>query len=628
MLTTRGWWLFLFLLGMTALALAIDNPPLGAACLTVLVWFVSAWFWFAIQVRLAHGKLTVVRVLSNRHGPVETMWTGQTFSVHVELHSGSPLALPYVAIADRVPPFLQRLEGTNEADGALSRRGSVALDYQVGCPAAGKARFDGLAVYATDLQGLFLHYWFLRNVREYLVIPAVSEDGGRLAGSKRHNLLPLLGLHSHPRPGTGSELLDLRDYLPGDPPKTIAWKVSARRDRLMTKVFESEVPIRCTLFVDASSSTRVGGPGENSLARLVEIAAGVARTSARHRDLTGLCVFDDQSVRYQRPGRGPRHMANLIHLLADAAGRPPYLDAGNVQQLLPLGFALAQELYPDYLVPEVNAMPAWLPWLFPPSAWTTRFPPLRARSICSRPVIRLRRYLRLRRRAMRQFFWSRFSPAEHRAQRRRKQMAALLSARYSLGPGGLAALLEDDAALGRHLQRFLAEHQVPAPVAWYDDEGRYLFASPAKIDVLARAFLRAVGKGHDNELFVILADLLEMGDHLGQLQAAVKSASARHHQVLILCPWPDSVPEPPAQEQQQEIARDLPRTLNNLPRHSPTVQALLQRIMILRLHRAFFNLRRTFARMGVPVVCAGVDEAVALIQKRLERLRVQERGVR
>ena len=41
----------------------------------------------------------------------------------------------------------------------------------------------------------------------------------------------------------------------------IAWKASARRDRLMTKELESEVPVRCTLFVDASSSVRVGPVG-------------------------------------------------------------------------------------------------------------------------------------------------------------------------------------------------------------------------------------------------------------------------------------------------------------------------------------------------------------------------------
>jgi uncharacterized protein (DUF58 family) len=38
----------------------------------------------------------------------------------------------------------------------------------------------------------------------------------------------------------------------------IAWKPSARRDRLITKEYESDVPVRCVLFLDASNGARVG----------------------------------------------------------------------------------------------------------------------------------------------------------------------------------------------------------------------------------------------------------------------------------------------------------------------------------------------------------------------------------
>src|SRR5207302_354096 len=76
------------------------------------------------------------------------------------------------------------------------------------------------------------------------------------------------GMHRLYRPGSGSELLDLRDYQPGDPPRTIAWKVSARRDKLITKELEREVPVRCTLLLDTSRSVLVPAalPGERPAA--------------------------------------------------------------------------------------------------------------------------------------------------------------------------------------------------------------------------------------------------------------------------------------------------------------------------------------------------------------------------
>src|SRR5205823_5793624 len=169
---------------------------------------------------------------------------------------------------------------------------------------------------------------------------------GRTAASKRHNLLPPPGINRLPRPGSGSELLDLRDYLPGDPPKTIAWKASARRDRLITKEFESEVPVRCTLFVDTSNAVRVGKAGQRPLNKLVEIAASVAQANAAARDLTGLCLFDERTTTYVRPARGTRHLARQINLLVDAAARQSAADEVGVEQLLPAAYAFAREVYP------------------------------------------------------------------------------------------------------------------------------------------------------------------------------------------------------------------------------------------------------------------------------------------
>src|SRR5207237_1946828 len=128
-------------------------------------------------------------------------------------------------------------------------------------------------------------------------LPPLADAEGHRPTVKRYNLLPSPGQHRHLRPGSGSELLDLRDYLVGDPPKTIAWKISARRDRLITKEFESEVPVRCTLFVDASNSVRVPSlPGEGegggaprpsrALDRLVELAAGVVQVNTAAPDPT------------------------------------------------------------------------------------------------------------------------------------------------------------------------------------------------------------------------------------------------------------------------------------------------------------------------------------------------------
>src|SRR5260370_11781373 len=103
---------------------------------------------------------------------------------------------------------------------------------------------------------------------------------------------------------------------------------------------------------------------------------------------------------------------------------------------------------------------------------------------------------------------------------------------------------ECQVCCSRSLRRVLNDTGVSIPLALSDIQGRYQFASPKKVEVLAQSFLRAVARGRDNELFVILADLLELDDHLGKILAAVKVALARHHHVMIVCPWPPKTPIP------------------------------------------------------------------------------------
>jgi uncharacterized protein (DUF58 family) len=643
MLTPRGWWFLVFTLVLLALLVLTGILTLILLSLTLLLWFLWEWLAFAVRCRLLVPRLRVVREVYDERGPVANLWTNRAFQVRVALHLQGRGRFPFVRVTDRVPFAVQRLTGETTGDGSVSAGQSLELSYRIQCTAPGRARFETLGVQLADLQGFFYHAARAGSAIEYRILPPFADTAGQTATVKRHNLLPSPGLHRHPRPGTGSELLDLRDYLPGDPPKTIAWKVSARRDRLITKEFESEVPIRCTLFMDTSQSVRVGPPGKNALTRLVEIAAVVAQATAGSRDLSGLCVFDERTVSTTvRPARGTRHIVKLLNVLADAAALTPATGRTDVAALAPLAHAFAEEVYPHLLQPDRNHVPVWLPWLRPKPASTVRRPTLADRLYGWLPFLLLglvlagiagsaalvyvltpvlagarmpwwvglgfvafgwlfalslvQRFLFVRRR---------------RLQRWRKRLAALLSVRHGLAPAGLALLLEDDAACSRHVQRFLSEHHVPYPLPYYDANGRYLFASPGKVDVVAKALLRAVGKGRDNELFVLLVDLLELTEALRPLLQAVQVAQARHHQVMILCPWPPGVPLP----DRRRSPAGWPAAGGRRP------AAVLEQTETYRFHHAFHHLRRTFARRGVPVICAQSSDSVSLVLDRINRLR-------
>jgi uncharacterized protein (DUF58 family) len=654
MMTARGWWFLLSAALLVLTGAALSLTALLLTGLVLLVWFGFEWLLFVARTQ---GVLRVERTVLDERGPVDALWAGQAFTVRVRLHLDGALRWPFLTADDYVPLGVERLEGETGAEGEIDPGQPIEWEYRIRCTAAGLARFEGVRVQTADLQGFFYHESFLRFSVALRVLPVLAGRGGRAATTKRHNLLMPPGIHRLRRPGSGSELLDLRDYLPGDPPKTIAWKVSARRDRLITKEFETEVPVRCTLFVDTSNSVRLaapppggprrGAPQSKALDRLVELAAGLLQRFTAARDPAGLCLFDEHDFSSVRADRTGSHLTQMLHHLADAATLGPAAERVHPDHLLPLAYSFAQDVYPDLLQPSVNSFPWWLGWFLAVPGYTRHVRSLMAalfhrkrlllfggfclgglicllstfgwdtlRGIGSALGVHPLAILALLSLLMTlcevaYFFILLVNRRRQRLTVWRKRLAAVLSVRYGLAPGGLEALMEDDDAFSLLMQRFLNDHRVPYSLPLYDGRGRYRFAAPEKVGVLAGALLRAVGKGHDNELFVLLADLIELDDHLAPLLRAVRVAMARHHQVVVICPWPPGLPQPgravavepsgPGQGADAEV---------------------WGRATTARFHAAFARVRRTFARMSVPVVCAEGDEPAALVLERLEQLRM------
>ncbi len=214
----------------------------------------------------------------------------------------------------------------------------------------------------------------------------------------------------------------------------------------------------------------------------------------------------------------------------------------------------------------------------------------------------------------------RFSWNFHRQFHQRKQLSAFLSARQALGPGGLARLMEDDDAFGEALSRFLAEHQVATPLPLYDEAGRYLFVAPHKFSCLATALLNSVRRARDNEVFVLMVDGLDAGDALQSLERAVGVARGKHHQVVIVQPWPADVPAPSKKAPAKESAETAWENLS--------VEDFLLRATQERMLQAFESLQARLVRTGAIVLCAKASDVPDTILRQMQKLRQVPHGGR
>ncbi|MGH2807308.1 MAG: DUF58 domain-containing protein [Actinomycetota bacterium] len=80
-------------------------------------------------------------------------------------------------------------------------------------------------------------------------------------------------LHERARTGAGQEYLGVREYRPGDPPRSVHWRSTARAGRLVVREYEEEVQTRVTLVVGGAD---VGEPPDSPFEMLVSAAASIA----------------------------------------------------------------------------------------------------------------------------------------------------------------------------------------------------------------------------------------------------------------------------------------------------------------------------------------------------------------
>jgi uncharacterized protein (DUF58 family) len=129
----------------------------------------------------------------------------------------------------------------------------------------------------------------------------------------------LLGLHRSPFRGYSVEFAEYRQYLPGDDPATVDWKVYARSDRHYVKKFEQDTNVDALLLVDVSASMGYGGRhGMTKLAYASCLAAALAYLLAGQRDAVGLGLFDAALRAYVRPAVKSGQLTRLLVALDHA----------------------------------------------------------------------------------------------------------------------------------------------------------------------------------------------------------------------------------------------------------------------------------------------------------------------
>jgi uncharacterized protein (DUF58 family) len=205
---------------------------------------------------------------------------------------------------------------------------------------SGRWVLQGFDVRAVDPLGLTRNRDYLGACQPFEFYPNV----GRLRSSSSRRRR---GRQSHQKriqpDRSGTEIRELRDYQPGDPLHHVAWKATAKNQRLISREFDDDVGSGLMILLDMSASMRGGSPQGDKLEHAVEMVASLADARLQQRRRVGLVTFDEDIYGYL-PMRD--HQTHYRRILRHLVG----LKSVVAHQLTELDDAELAEVVADYLI--------------------------------------------------------------------------------------------------------------------------------------------------------------------------------------------------------------------------------------------------------------------------------------
>ncbi len=271
------------------LAIAITGVP---------AWFVNTIYGYLPVMVVAMGILVsaaylqvLKRSLSYRElSDLSNCRRGTSVAFTVKVENRFFLVFPRVELDFYISDLFGEEDTVTRSIITLAPRETRQFDFAV--------RFDHIGTYSAGLKRIRLHDFLglftheIRNPREYQVevepkifdVASLEISNTTLAESQKMIIPTVID---------GSDYAGVREYVWGDPIKTIHWKLSARTENYMTKQFESYGVTGISIVLDFLSPRYDGETLMSLFDGIVETALSVAEY-AREQGMEYEIVYHDR----------------------------------------------------------------------------------------------------------------------------------------------------------------------------------------------------------------------------------------------------------------------------------------------------------------------------------------------
>jgi uncharacterized protein (DUF58 family) len=307
-LSARGVWALLAIALLLALA-SVVPALLGAVYAAAALWLGCA----AADLALGPSSRTL-RVV--RRIPAQ-LALGRESSLEYTVENRAALA---VRVGLVETPVATIAFARDVAGGRVPARTERTFELALVPRERGAVTFGTLYLWFENSIGLLRRRYALAATEEARVFPDLSTVEGYGVLARRSTLLDA-GLRKLRLRGAGSEFESLREYLPGDGFRSIDWKATARRGRLMVAQHEVERSQQVLVVLDCGRLMlpRIGAQRKFDYA--LTAALSVARIAQAADDHVGLLAFAAKPVLSIAPRRGAAHLSALAQAVYDVQPR-------------------------------------------------------------------------------------------------------------------------------------------------------------------------------------------------------------------------------------------------------------------------------------------------------------------
>ena len=125
----------------------------------------------------------------------------------------------------------------------------------------------------------------------------------------------LAGAHKSPLSGFAVEFAGHREYVPGDDPRHIDWRVYFNRDKYFIKQYEMETNFVCHLMLDVSASMRYGEGSRQKLLYAAHLVTTLGYSVVRQSDKVSFSTFDTKVRGFIPPSNSMNQIVRMTQHL-------------------------------------------------------------------------------------------------------------------------------------------------------------------------------------------------------------------------------------------------------------------------------------------------------------------------